>query len=181
MKEFHVSLKCQVLIIIARIIAIKSRLCPATLNEHTNRRDLRFRCQGLPRTAIATRKAFTRKSLLISRLLASDAMRLFVPLSHVFPRERERGSECGRTARVIWNSRSKLSRRSVLEIDVMSARTGQDTGLLYLPRCPTRKEYRSTDIGSVDLLDRTFISFNIIHASLALSLRYRSQVFFDKL
>lgn len=31
----------------------------------------------------------------------------------------------------IWNSRSKLSRWSVLEIDVMSARTGQDTGPYY--------------------------------------------------
>lgn len=31
----------------------------------------------------------------------------------------------------IWNSRSKLSRRSALEIDVMSARTGQDTGPYY--------------------------------------------------
>lgn len=37
----------------------------------------------------------------------------------------------GRMARVIWNSRSKLSRWSVLEIDVMSARTRQDTGLYY--------------------------------------------------
>lgn len=31
----------------------------------------------------------------------------------------------------IWNSRSKLSRWSALEIDVMSARTGQDTGPYY--------------------------------------------------
>lgn len=61
--------------------------------------------------------------------------RLFLRLSH-FSETSETEWANGTS---IWNSRSKVRRRSVLEIDVMSARTGQDTGLLCLPRFTTRK------------------------------------------
>lgn len=58
-------------------------------------------------------------------------------LLYYISRESKRGPEWANGSS-IWNSRAKLSRQFVLEIDVMSARTGQDTGLLYLPRCRTR-------------------------------------------
>jgi len=82
------------------------------------------------------------------------AANLFVLLSDFLPRARAR-TEVWANGSSIWNSRSKLSRQSILEIDVMSARTGQDTGLLYLPRCLTRAKKRiPKDVRSIELSRR---------------------------
>jgi len=63
-------------------------------------------------------------------------VRFFIARSPSTERERAREWANGSS---IWNS-SKLSRRSVLEIDVMSARTGRDTGLLYFSSTRMRSE-----------------------------------------
>ena len=64
----------------------------------------------------------------------------------------------GRMARVIWNSRSKLSRWSVLEIDVMSARTRQDTGLYYAYEHVSRSAFDFPFDREI-LLERRFLPF----------------------
>jgi len=63
-------------------------------------------------------------------------VRFFIARSPSTERERAREWANGSS---IWNS-SKLSPRSVLEIDVMSARTGRDTGLLYFSSTRMRSE-----------------------------------------
>jgi len=70
-------------------------------------------------------------------------IRFFIARSPSTEREREWANGSS-----IWNS-SKLSRRSVLEIDVMSARTGRDTGLLYFSSTRMRSERSAVHIGSI--------------------------------
>lgn len=111
---------------------------------------------------IATLPSRYRRWIVIQRLAPvnheSEIVRFFV--GRDFPLPRGSGPRESRRVRAscIWNSRSKLSRRSVLEIDVMSARTGRDTGLLYLSCDPKgAARARITDL-SGSFIDRARFS-----------------------